>query len=289
MVADAQTEGANFLRGETLPVYYDQSRSILKIPKRRRVSLPESPAAVFAEGLSNWNINFPKLTYWFHDRESDELRRQKTRKRYLDRQLDAVRRAITTATGLRDPHYSVDVPRGLTFRKGKANLHISQLSTGEQVFVALAADLARRLACTTPEDLSPLEGRAIVLIDEVELHLHPKWQRSFVPWLLTTFPNCQFIVTTHSPQVLTEVASDSVRILTATSRGTEVHSAGPVFGRDSNHLLRSIFDLDERRTETQSRMRDADNAITNGDLVKAAAAIERLKSEIEGPSPEVLG
>ena len=53
--------------------------------------------------------------------------------------------------------------------------------------------------------LNPLEGQAIVLIDEVELHLHPQWKRKVIPALENTFPNCQFVVSTHSPQVISEV------------------------------------------------------------------------------------
>ena len=55
---------------------------------------------------------------------------------------------------------------------------------------------------------------ALVLIDEIELHLHPRWQRSVIPNLEKTFPNCQFIVTTHSPQVLDSVYSYERVILT---------------------------------------------------------------------------
>ncbi len=81
-------------------------------------------------------------------------------------------------------------------------LNVSQLSQGEKSLMTLVGDIARRLAMMNPSLASPLEGDGIVLIDEVDLHLHPKWQRSLLERLTTTFPGCQFVVTTHSPLVV---------------------------------------------------------------------------------------
>jgi hypothetical protein len=130
----ARSNGDDFLRGETVPIYYDQSRAVLRIPRRHGSKANVSPFSVFRESVSSYGIDFPLLTYWFQDRESDELRRQKSRRNYVDRDLDAVRRAMTAATGLKDPYFSVDRPRGLTFSKGHTALHVSQLSKGEQGF-----------------------------------------------------------------------------------------------------------------------------------------------------------
>ena len=96
----ARSSSDDFLRGEVVPIYYDQSRAVLKIPRRRGTRADPSALSVFRESMSTWGINFPLLTYWFQDRETDELRRQKSKKSYVDRELEAVRRAITTATGL---------------------------------------------------------------------------------------------------------------------------------------------------------------------------------------------
>jgi len=92
-------------------------------------------------------------------------------------------------------------------------LNIRQLSQGEKSLLALVADIARRLVLLNPSLDDPLQGNGIVLIDEIDLHLHPKWQQSVIPNLLKTFPNIQFIVTTHSPQVLSTVNSKCIRRL----------------------------------------------------------------------------
>jgi predicted ATP-binding protein involved in virulence len=285
-VAD-RTSAEDYLRGAVLPVYYDQTRSVLKIPQRRRGKSDNSPAAVFRSSMHVWGINFPALTYWFQDRESDELRRQKADKAYVDVELNAVRRAMTTSTSLKDPYFSVDRPRGLTFSKGNVQLHVSQLSTGEQVFLALAGDLTRRLAAVAPLGSDPLKAQGIVLIDELELHLHPRWQRTIAPWLLKTFPNCQFIVSTHSPQVLSEVSAEQVRVLEPGARGTRIHRVNSTRGRDSNHLLASVFDTSVREVGAERLIRKADQAISDGDYAEAQRLITKLASVIEGGPPEV--
>lgn len=92
-------------------------------------------------------------------------------------------------------------------------INIAQLSQGQKMLVALSGDLARRLVRLNPNADAPLRGHGIVVIDEIELHLHPKWQQAVLISLLKTFPNLQFIVTTHSPQVLSTVDKERIRIL----------------------------------------------------------------------------
>ncbi|HHC6785138.1 TPA: retron Ec78 anti-phage system effector ATPase PtuA [Vibrio parahaemolyticus] len=92
-------------------------------------------------------------------------------------------------------------------------VNIAQLSQGQKMLVALSGDLARRLVNLNPDSDAPLHGHGIVVIDEIELHLHPRWQQEILIGLQETFPNLQFIVTTHSPQVLSTVDKDCIRVL----------------------------------------------------------------------------
>lgn len=91
------------------------------------------------------------------------------------------------------------------------NVRLEQLSDGQRVLLALVSDLARRLILLNPVRRNPLDGQGIVLIDEIELHLHPRWQQRILLDLQKTFPNIQFIVTTHSPQVLSAVHKHCIR------------------------------------------------------------------------------
>ncbi len=164
------------------------------------------------DALAVGRLKFRSLFQWFKMREDVENERKVAEQNLSleDPQLSAVRRAITAMlpgfSGLRiqrDPLHMV-------IRKGDATLVIDQLSDGEKLLLALTADVARRLAMAYADQGDPLQGEAVVFIDEIELHLHPAWQRRVLGALRGTFPNCQFIVTTHSPQVLSEVPNDAV-------------------------------------------------------------------------------
>jgi len=104
-------------------------------------------------------------------------------------------------------------PLAMMIDKNGIPLNIRQLSQGEQSLLALVADIVRRLVLLNPSLENPLQGNGIVLIDEIDLHLHPKWQQVVIPSLLKTFPHIQFIITTHSPQVLSTVSSKCIRRL----------------------------------------------------------------------------
>jgi predicted ATP-binding protein involved in virulence len=95
--------------------------------------------------------------------------------------------------------------------------NFNQLSQGEKSLI-LVGDIARRLAMMNPKLDNPLLGKGIILIDEIDMHLHPQWQRSIIQRLQTTFPNCQFILTTHSPLVI----SDTQNILVYDLDGQEL-------------------------------------------------------------------
>jgi predicted ATP-binding protein involved in virulence len=96
----------------------------------------------------------------------------------------------------------MEEPVLLNIKKDDCQLSIVQLSDGERSFFAMISDLVRRLALANPLLDDPLQGAGVVLIDELELHLHPKWQREVVEKLRATFPNIQFITTTHSPFII---------------------------------------------------------------------------------------
>jgi len=135
------------------------------------------------------------------------------------------------------------------------NINIFQTSQGQHVFISMIADIARKLVALNPNMENPLHGQGIVLIDEIELHLHPKWQQNIVNVLVTTFPNIQFIVTTHSPQVLSTVDKSSIRHFITDENGN-VHCPPPRFqtkGVRSADILaeimgtNSIPDVEEAR------------------------------------------
>jgi predicted ATP-binding protein involved in virulence len=91
------------------------------------------------------------------------------------------------------------------------------MSSGEKSLLILVSDLARRLALATPLSNDPLkEGQGIVLIDEIDLHLHPRWQRKVIGKLQEIFPKIQWVVTTHSPLVISNYDTTPNQILILT-------------------------------------------------------------------------
>lgn len=131
-----------------------------------------------------------------------------------DPQLTAVRSAIAALmpgfTNLRvhrSPHLH------MTVEKHGATLNVTQLSQGEKSLFALVGDIARRLTITNPSMDNPLHGNGIILIDEVDLHLHPQWHLNLIARLRETFPNCQFVLTTHSPTVIDQGTDALVHLL----------------------------------------------------------------------------
>jgi len=116
----------------------------------------------------------------------------------------------------------------LILNKDGQDISANQLSQGEKSLLSLIGDLTRRLVMLNPSRDNPLDGDGIVLIDEIDLHLHPAWQQTVILNLQATFPNIQFILTTHSPQVLSTVNSNSIRVLKSQDRKIRADWGGDV-------------------------------------------------------------
>lgn len=186
----------------------DRSVSDLKRPGDPEVEFPRLTALEGALGLTD----FQGLFTWFYFKQDEELREQKRRRDfdYQSKDLSAVRQAISSmCPEVYAPRMELNPPRFVVSRRAEQGrvekLSLEQLGGGSRIVLALAADLARRMAQGNPHLDDPLQAEAIVLIDEVELHLHPGRQQQVLGDLVRTFPNSQFIVSTHSPQVLTTV------------------------------------------------------------------------------------
>lgn len=123
---------------------------------------------------------------------------------------------------------------------------IDQLSDGQRVFLSLVADLARRMVMLNPLLENPLEGRGIVLIDEIELHLHPKWQQEVILNLRSAFPNIQFIITTHSPIVLSTIEKRCIREFDPNDDGNQSFLDSPDMqtkGSENAQILEQVMNV----------------------------------------------
>jgi predicted ATP-binding protein involved in virulence len=126
----------------------------------------------------------------------------------------------------------------------------------------------------------------VVLIDEIELHLHPSWQRRVLGDLTRTFPNCQFIVTTHSPQVLSEVPNEAVIVV----KDFQCYRpAAPTEGRDANAILSEVFDVPARPAATVAELDAISDLLDSRRYEEAHARLDRLAAKITERDPEVQG
>ncbi len=160
------------------------------------------------------------------------------------------------------------------------------LSDGFRSLVALAADIAWRAVRLNPHQRNeaPVLARGIVLIDEVELHLHPGWQRTVLPRLTEAFPNLQFVVTTHSPQVIASVPAEQVRFLDDQGR---VHAVGAAEGLDSNYILKKLMGVPERPVEVVERLNRLGILIDEGKATEARALVDKLRETLPEDDPEL--
>ena len=176
--------------------------------------------------------------------------------------------------------------------KAGTTLNILQLSQGEKSLLALVADIARRLVLLNPSLSDPLQGNGIVLIDEIDLHLHPKWQQTIIPNLSRTFPNIQFIVSTHSPQVLSLVHRESIRLL---GNDTEGHKIAVIprsesYGEFSNDVLESIMYVNpqppiKEKTDLDRLIELVDQGQFN--TSEASELLEKLNATLGATHPQL--
>ncbi|KAB8317460.1 AAA family ATPase [Tolypothrix campylonemoides VB511288] len=271
-----------------LPVYYPVNRAVLDMPLEISEEYLMTQRNAYDQALTGGRIDFKGLFEWFRKREDLENELRRDNPSHRDKQLEAVRGAISSL----QPDFS-DLrversPLRMTVKKQGQQLIVNQLSDGEKCLLALVGDLARRLAIANPGLSDPLQGNGVVLIDEIELHLHPKWQRQIIPALTRTFPNCQFIITTHSPQVLSHVKPDSIYLLEATPEGIVTEQPENSFGRDSNQILEDLMGVSERPQEIKENLRDLFRLIDQGHLDSAKQLRQNLADEIGEDDPEFV-
>ena len=185
-----------------LIIYYEQSRAASPNSGGHRISVPSN---INRESSLNTTVSSPnEFKAWFFEKEADEGRetRELQDLKHEDPELKTIRGLLSQLDGftaVRSRKLPDTSERILFLEKEGAEIPFDSLSGGEQAFFLLAADLGRRLMLESPN--TPVaETPGIVCIDEIELHLHPASQRRILKNLMETFPTCQFVVTTHSPQ-----------------------------------------------------------------------------------------
>jgi len=296
-----------------LPVmaYYQTQRMVLKNPyifksqgSNKVKKEVHYQLSAYEKAFSTGVNDFQDFFDWFKEEEDYENEiRLRNDADYKSPKLQIVRRSILKFLEIfSNSHFSnlrvvrsktdrdfysaqVSSQPSLTITKNNQDFRLEQLSDGEKMLLMLVTDLARRLAIANPSSHDALSGEGIVLIDEVDLHLHPQWQRTVIRSLTHTFPNCQFIVTTHSPQVLSGVKRENVFIL---ENSQLVENTPHTYGKDSNSILYELMNVKERPDEVQQQINHCFKLINDGSSEAAKSALKELSNLLGESDSEVV-
>ena len=260
-------------------VFFATNRSVIAGARPPKGKTAGGRAVAYADALSPRPWQVRQFAEW--------MRAQATLATELPvavRHLEVLQASATRfLPNYRNIRHTEDASRVLIDYNG-TTLDVSQLSDGERGVLAMVLDLARRLSQANPDLDDPLqEGEAVVLIDELDLHLHPSWQRQIVHKLQEVFPRCQFIATTHSPQVIGEVEHDRIQIIA----NGQVYSPTHSFGIDSSRVLEEIMEADPRTQEVMALLSQISQEIGKQRFDDARSTLEKLVSRLGENDPEV--
>lgn len=208
----------------------------------------------------NPEVSYKSFAYWLrmesmiaYEQHMMAIERgESIRKPTISSLLLAIQKSVNTVikpSGWKNIRYSPSAKEIVAEHSDYGILPVSVLSDGIRNMIGLLADIAYRAIRLNPhlgED-AVKKTPGIVLIDEVDMHLHPGWQQLVLQDLKhkDAFPNIQFIVTTHSPQVAATVKREHIRILDM-KNDTAAIPLARTFGETSNDILETVMDTDFR-------------------------------------------
>ncbi len=238
-------------------------------------------AAAFAEAFSARELRLGEFAAWMRAQAALAAETPSSA-RVLDAFEKAVRRFLPGYANLR---VSNETTPNLVIERSGVEVPVRQLSDGERGSLTLVLDLTRRLAQANPGlDDPAAKGTGVVLIDEIDLHLHPKWQRAIVRNLPDAFPELQFIATTHSPQVIGEVEHDRIQVMGHGRVFSPTHS----FGVDSSRVLEEIMDAPQRSPVVQEVLDRLSSLVSEKKLEEASRLLAELAAKLTENDPEVI-
>lgn len=257
---------------QSLGLFFSTRRSLVSDAIAYNRKTAGGQAGAYTEALVSRELRLAEIAHWMHAQEElgDEC---PLGLKHLSALQKATEHFLPECKNLRAE--TSPKPRLIVEKEG-ITLDIHQLSDGERGMFALVLDLAKRLSQANPQLNNPVrDGSAIVLIDEIDLHLHPKWQRTVIKKLTETFPSCQFIATTHSPQIIAAVEPEQVLLLT----NSGVIIPDRTLGMDSNWILRHLMEADDRPSESSLAIKEVESLIRDAELKIARSSITKYRKQ----------
>lgn len=284
---DENTGNQNRLKidDKSMPIYvfYDVNRKLEHRKRLRKKIYENNKMEAWRDAIES-SVNYQAFFDWFRGRQEYENSRQLEDETYEDMQLCVVKQGILQMLGEEYKDIRIRIEEGdtepqLVIKKDGIFLSMNQLSEGERGIISLMGDLCRRLVLANPSMENPLLGEGMVLIDEVDLHLHPAWQGKVVPAFMRIFPNIQFIFTTHAPKVLGEISDGVVIYKLAEDAEKEIvlEKIPMLHGRDVNEILENYMDTDSLSLETKNKIDQMFDAIDCGRYEEGRQLIDELE------------
>jgi hypothetical protein len=176
---------------------------------------------------------------------------------------------------------------GVFFREKGFDLSFDQLSEGYKSVIIFVSDLIYRLNKNAKDGVEMSDLKGIVLVDEIDLHLHPKWQRVIVKKMRTLFPNIQFIFTTHSPTMIQGASEDSIiyRVYRNSENG-KTQVSDPYFRKDLDHLMINTLLTSPLFGLSDSRMDPDDDSADTSDTYLLYRINRKLEEELKRQKTE---
>lgn len=261
--------------GQSLLSIYGVNRNLSSISIDKRVyGKKEVTRDVIGNSIAR--TNWKQFFNWYYERENEENRmKARFSIRYHDESLDAIRECLNEVF----PDYHnlrvEDRPTRFVIDKDGNEINFDRLSDGEKCYITLVLDIARRLSMQSDGQGPILNGELIILIDELDLHLHPSWQLQMVRNLERKFPNCQFFVSSHSPLVLSSLCDEDK--LVVLRNGEQVEFSAIPYGDNGDYILKRFFGL---RSVRDPRVQEEIDSIS-AELVKEHPDLNMVERKLD--------
>ena len=151
----------------------------------------------------------------------------------------------------------------------------------------MVADIAYRMAVLNPQLLGNIvkDTDGIVMIDELDMHLHPSWQQRIMQDLTRIFPKLQFVVTTHAPSILANVHKENIRII----KDNEVFPAhNNSYGRNLTAIMHELMETEIRPQEKLALLKKFNDNLDEGDAAEAKKILETLEKTLGSNDQDVV-
>ena len=260
-----------------LPKRSKRHAAISKIPSRLRGYLDSLDAASNEKLMLEWFQRMAAIEYKTKRNTGEPLAVFQAVKHAMARFYADVDENIQDVAVEYDMAY-LDIEICVTWKNGEqVSLPLRYFSDGIKSMLSMVSDIAYRMATLNPQLGANVieETDGVVLIDEIDMHLHPSWQKKILQKLCKTFPRLQFVVTTHAPAVLANVPGDHILFL---ERGKVYDSPARTYGRDSTAILRDVMGTEIRPDEVLDKIEEFYHSLQAADFSAADGVLEGLRS-----------